>query len=111
MQVRALRKNSPKISGVPARFSWHQPLMIRHMARPPRVNPIGRPSKGARPRIVSRVEVPVYDEVRRRATDLGIPVSQYAADVLAQHVGRNDLVRELVCEADQQQEGVLATST
>lgn len=51
--------------------------------------------------------MPVYDEVRRRATDLGIPLSQYAADVLAQHVGRNDLVRELICETDQQ-EGIAA---
>jgi hypothetical protein len=50
---------------------------------------------------------PVYDEIKRRAADRGLSISQYAADVLAQHVGRSDLVRELICEADQQ-EGVLA---
>lgn len=65
------------------------------MAYPPRVNPIGRPSKGDRGRINCRLAQPVHEEVRRRAAALGIPMSQYMADVLAQHVGRADLVREL----------------
>lgn len=77
------------------------------MAYTPRTRPIGRPSKGDRVEIKCRAMAPVYDEIKRRAADRGLSISQYAADVLAQHVGRSDLVRELICEADQQ-EGVLA---
>jgi hypothetical protein len=33
--------------------------------------------------------------MRRRAAKAGLPVSQYAADLLAVHVGRPDLVRSL----------------
>jgi hypothetical protein len=66
------------------------------MARMPlRSRPIGRPSKGDRGEIKCRALLPVYEEIRRRAADRGMSISQYAADVLAQHVGRDDLVREL----------------
>jgi hypothetical protein len=69
--------------------------MMARMALPPRVNPIGRPSKGDRAEIMCRALLPVYEEIRRRAADRGMSISQYTADVLAQHVGRDDLVREL----------------
>jgi hypothetical protein len=65
------------------------------MAYIPRTRPIGRPSKGDRAEIMCRAALPVYQELRRRASDLGLPLSQYVADVLAQHVGRDDLVLEL----------------
>lgn len=71
------------------------------MAYPPRVNPIGRPSKGDRVRTVCRLAQPVHEEVRRRAATLGIPMSQYMADVLAQHVGRADLVRDLTPDREE----------
>ncbi|AOS95142.1 MULTISPECIES: hypothetical protein [Mycobacterium avium complex (MAC)] len=56
---------------------------------------MAQPHKGDRVLIGVRPTLPVYDEVRRRAAALGMSMSQYAADVLAQHVGRPDLVREL----------------
>ena len=77
----------------------------------PRTRPIGRPSKGDRAEIKCRAMLPVYDEIKRRAADRGQSISQYAADVLAQHVGRDDLARELIREPHQepnQREGVLA---
>lgn len=56
---------------------------------------MAQPHKGDRAQIMCRPLLPVYEEVRARATAKGISMSQYAADVLAEHVGRPDLVREL----------------
>lgn len=56
---------------------------------------MAQPHKGDRAQIMCRPVVPVYEEIRRRAAARGMSMSQYAADVLAEHVGRPDLVREL----------------
>ncbi|ORB60678.1 toxin-antitoxin system [Mycolicibacterium tusciae] len=56
---------------------------------------MAQPHKGDRAQIMCRPVLPVYEEIRARAAALGMSMSQYAADVLAQHVGRADLVREL----------------
>lgn len=37
----------------------------------------------------------VYDIVKSKAAELGIPMGQYVADVLAEHTGHPELVREL----------------
>ncbi|MGJ8873994.1 toxin-antitoxin system [Mycobacteroides abscessus] len=37
----------------------------------------------------------VYEIVKRESAARGIPMGQYVADVLAEHVGRPELVREL----------------
>lgn len=51
--------------------------------------------KGDRAQIMARPDRVVYNIVRERAADLGIPMGQYVADVLAEHVGHPELVREL----------------
>lgn len=56
---------------------------------------MAQPHKGDRVLIGVRPTLPVYNEVRRRAAELGMSMSQYAADVLAEHVGRPDQVRDL----------------
>lgn len=56
---------------------------------------MAQPHKGNRTLIAARPAQDVYEEVRRRAAALGISISQYASDVLAEHIGRPDLVREL----------------
>ncbi len=56
---------------------------------------MAQPHKGDRVLLASRPPKSVYEEIRDRATARGISISQYAADVLAQHVGRPDLVAEL----------------
>lgn len=56
---------------------------------------MAQPHKGDRAQIMCRPVLPVYEEIRARAAARGMSMSQYAADVLAQHVGRADLVREL----------------
>jgi hypothetical protein len=45
--------------------------------------------------IQSRPLRPVWEAVHDLAAAAGVPVSQYLADLLAVHVGRPDLVREL----------------
>lgn len=57
---------------------------------------VGRPSKGDRTRVISRIPTDVYEilEDRRRAAGVG-SVSQYVADLLANYAGRADLIREL----------------
>jgi hypothetical protein len=50
----------------------------------------------------SRPPRPVWEAVHVRAAAAGVSVSQYLADMLALHVGRPDLVREL----DKRQEGL-----
>lgn len=55
--------------------------------------------KGDRAQIMARPDRAVYDIVKREAARRGIPMGQYVADVLAVHVGRAELVRELDKEA------------
>jgi predicted HicB family RNase H-like nuclease len=45
--------------------------------------------------MLTRPERVVSDLIKQRAAARGISISQYVADVLATHVGRTDLVREL----------------
>ena len=61
---------------------------------------MAQPHKGNRTLIAARPAQDVYEEVRRRAAALGISISQYASDVLAEHIGRPDLVRELNRDRD-----------
>lgn len=56
---------------------------------------MAQPHKGDRAQIMCRPVLPVYSEIRRLAEEHGMSMSQYAADVLAAHVGRPDLIREL----------------
>lgn len=56
---------------------------------------MAQPHKGDRAQIMARPVQPVYEEIQRRAQARGMSNSQYAADVLALHVSRPDLVREL----------------
>ena len=54
-----------------------------------------QPHKGDREQIKVRADRVVYEIVKREAARRGIPMGQYAADVLAIHVGHPELVREL----------------
>ncbi|WP_234797740.1 MULTISPECIES: toxin-antitoxin system [Mycobacteroides] len=54
---------------------------------------VGRPHKGDRVLLQSRPAREVWYAVRIAASEAGVSVSQYVADLLAQHVGRPDLVR------------------
>lgn len=56
---------------------------------------MAQPHKGERTLIASRPPQAVYEEIRRRAYDAGISMSQFVADVLCREVDRDDLVREL----------------
>ena len=51
--------------------------------------------KGDRAQIMARPPRTVYEIVKQRSAELGIPMGQYVADVLAEHVGHPELVREL----------------
>ncbi|MBE5507617.1 Uncharacterised protein [Mycobacteroides abscessus subsp. massiliense] len=51
--------------------------------------------KGDRAQIMARPDRIVYEIVKRESAARGIPMGQYVADVLAEHVGRPELVREL----------------
>lgn len=51
--------------------------------------------KGDRAQIMGRPDPVVCALVRERAAVLGVPVAQYAGDVLSAHVGLDHLVREL----------------
>lgn len=56
----------------------------------------GRPHKGDRVLLQTRPHREVWDAIRARAREAGASsVSQYVADVLAMHVGKDDLVVEL----------------
>lgn len=58
-----------------------------------------RPSKGDRRAVMLRPPTPVYDELVKLSAAAGAScVSQYLCDLLALHVGRTDLVRELTQE-------------
>jgi hypothetical protein len=57
---------------------------------------MGQPHKGDRLLLQStQSPLAVREAVHARATSAGLPDSQYLADVLALHVGRPDLVRDL----------------
>jgi len=57
---------------------------------------MGQPHKGDRLLLQStQSPLAVREAVHARATTAGLPDSQYLADVLALHVGRPDLVRDL----------------
>ena len=51
--------------------------------------------KGDRAQIMTRPPRIVYEVIKERAAELGIPMGQYVADVLAAHVGHPELIREL----------------
>lgn len=55
----------------------------------------GRQHKGDRVLLAARPHRAVWELVTQRAAAAGLPISQYVADVLAQHVGRDDLVAAL----------------
>lgn len=61
---------------------------------------MAQPHKGSRTLIASRPVQPVYEAIRDLAAAQGLSISQYVADVLARHVGRSDLVRELDCKGE-----------
>lgn len=85
------------------RVSWvfHPEICVRrrvghaYLIRAGDGSEMAQPHKGDRAQIMCRPVLPVYEEIRRRASARGMSMSQYAADVLAEHVGRPDLVREL----------------
>lgn len=56
---------------------------------------MGQPHKGDRVLLQTRPRREVWEAVHVAARTAGTSVSQYVADVLAQHVGRPDLVREI----------------
>lgn len=57
---------------------------------------MGRPSKGLRTAITSRIPVDVYEILEDQRRVAGVSsVSQYIADLLASYAGRADLMREL----------------
>ena len=53
---------------------------------------MAQPHKGDRELTQSRLARPVYDEVKKRAYEQGVSISQYIADVMALHVDRPDLM-------------------
>jgi hypothetical protein len=55
----------------------------------------GRRSKGDRVVTVTRIPRPVWEIVSRSASERGISISAYLADVACEHAGRTDLVSEL----------------
>lgn len=56
----------------------------------------GRPHKGDRVLLQTRPHREVWDQINEEARKSGASsLSQYVADVLAAHVGRDDLVVEL----------------
>lgn len=56
---------------------------------------MGQPHKGERMLLQTRPVRPVWEAVHTLAAQAGVSVSQYVADLLAEHVGRPDLVREV----------------
>ncbi|WP_264922813.1 hypothetical protein [Mycobacteroides chelonae] len=56
---------------------------------------MARPSKGPRHTLKLSLDAPVRTGIATRASGFGMGASQYVADILAIHVGRPDLVREL----------------
>jgi hypothetical protein len=64
--------------------------------------------KGDRAQIMARPHRMVYEIVKRESAELGIPMGQYVADVLAMYVGHPELVRELNKDKQQSEELPLA---
>jgi len=56
---------------------------------------MAQPNKGDRVVTVTRLARPVWSDVHKAASERGMSISQYIADVLAAHIGRDDLVRDL----------------
>lgn len=56
---------------------------------------MARPSKGDRHPLKLSLDAPVRIGIASQASGFGLGASQYVADLLAIHVGRPDLVREL----------------
>lgn len=54
---------------------------------------MAQPHKGDRELTQSRLPREVYNEVKRRAAEEGVSISQFIANVMSAHVGRADLVR------------------
>lgn len=56
---------------------------------------MGQPHKGDRILLQARPPREVWYAVHNAASEAGMSVSQYVSDLLALHVGRPDLAREL----------------
>lgn len=56
---------------------------------------MGQPHKGERVLLQTRPHREVWEAVHAAARNAGLSVSQYVADVLAEHVGHPELVRDL----------------
>ena len=74
---------------------------------------MAQPHKGPRRLTQARIPERAYTEVHRRATDAGVSISQYIADVMCLHVGMTDEVRALAAapslfSRDNAEEGRLA---
>lgn len=65
-------------------LTWHGRVMAQRKTH-----------KGERGQISTRPALVVYEAVKSKAAELGIPMGQYVADVLAEHTGHPELVREL----------------
>ena len=59
------------------------------------LNRPGRPHLGPRDVVTARLAAAVYDAIGAAAATHGIDLSKYLADVIAEHVGRPDLMRWL----------------
>lgn len=59
---------------------------------------MAQPHKGPRRLTQARIPERAFAEVHRRASDAGVSISQYIADVMCLHVGMADEARELAAE-------------
>ena len=57
--------------------------------------PLASGASSVPPLLQTRTQRPVWEAVRARAAAAGLSAAQYLADVVALHVGRPDLVRNL----------------
>lgn len=60
-----------------------------------RQNTMAQPHKGPRRLAQTRIPEPAYAEVFRLATDAGLSVSQYIADLMCLHVGMPEEARDI----------------
>ncbi len=56
---------------------------------------MAQPHKGDREMIASRIPRSVYEIIRTAAAERDISMSQYVADVMCEHTGHGELVRDL----------------
>lgn len=56
---------------------------------------MAQPHKGNRHLVQSRIPDPAYAEIKLRAAEAGLSVSQYVADLMCLCVGKPDQVRAL----------------